>query len=93
MSTPYDFQYDLTDDPNTDQGSGSVIQSLFDSAAQVGTAYFNSQTPQTVPVSPYGPINPATGQPYNAASMAGGTSPLIWLLILGAVGYFAFTRL
>ena len=92
--TPYDAQYDLTDDPNTDSGSGSVIESIFANAASVGTAYFASQTPQNASVAPYGTVNPNTGLPYGyqSAGMAS-SSNFLWIVILGVIAYFAFTKL
>lgn len=90
-----DFNEDdiMYEDDSVDSGSGSsILDSLFGAAAQVGTSYFNSTTPQVVNVSPYGATNPATGLPYGAP-VAPKTSPIIWILILGAVGYVAYKNL
>ena len=78
---------------NTDANS-NIIQQIFRSAAQVGTSYFNSQTPQNVAVSPYGNINPSTGRPYAySVGSPSSSSPLVWLALLGAVGFVAWKAL
>lgn len=85
-----DVQYE---DMNYDSGSGTsdILSSLFDSAASVGSAYLYSQTPQQVPTSPYGTINPSTGRPYAAPASA--QSPLLMLGVLGLVGFVAYKAL
>lgn len=85
-----DVQYE---DFGDDGGSGSdILSSIFQSAGQIGSSYFASQTPQVVPTAPFGAVNPATGRPYAMAGAAP-TSPLLMLGIIGVVGYFAYQAL
>lgn len=83
-----DVQYE---DDGGSGGGSDILSALFQSAGMVGSSYFQSQTPQQVPLSPYGSFNPQTGRAYGAA--AAPTSPILMLGIIGLVGFVAYKTL
>jgi hypothetical protein len=87
--------FDFYDESSNDSGSGTGSGfgfAVLDSITKLGTAEILSQSQPSMTVPYPGPAGSYNaGGVYGAPPRANGAG-MFWLLLLGVVGYFAYTR-